>query len=66
MAHIGHPIIGDLVYGKKKPEKGLSGQCLHARALHFIHPLSGENIELESELPEYFKEVLSRLGNEIA
>ena len=64
MAHIGHPIIGDLVYGKKKPEKGLSGQCLHARCLRFVHPRSGEYVELQTELPDYFNEVLSRLGNE--
>ena len=38
MAHIGHPLLGDLVYGHKKPEKGLEGQCLHARSLRFIHP----------------------------
>ena len=41
MAHIGHPLLGDLVYGHKRPEKGLSGQCLHARALRFIHPRTG-------------------------
>jgi len=63
MAHIGHPVLGDLVYGAKKPEKGLAGQCLHARELKFIHPRSGERIELTSELPEYFTEVLARLGN---
>jgi len=62
MAHIGHPLLGDLVYGKKKQEKGLSGQCLHARELQFVHPVTGEYIHLETELPEYFKEVLSKLG----
>ena len=65
MAHIGHPLLGDLVYGKKKPEKGLSGQCLHARQLKFIHPRSGQAVELTSELPEYFREILSRLGPEV-
>lgn len=64
MAYIGHPIVGDLVYGKKKPEKGLSGQCLHARSLRFVHPRSGENIFLTSELPEYFTQLISKLGNE--
>ncbi len=64
MAHIGHPLLGDLVYGHKKPEKGLEGQCLHARTLRFVHPRTGETVEVTSELPDYFKEVLSRLGPE--
>lgn len=62
MAHIGHPLLGDLVYGHKKPEKGLEGQCLHARSLRFIHPRTGETVEVTSELPDYFKDVLSKLG----
>lgn len=62
MAHIGHPLLGDLVYGHKKPEKGLEGQCLHARSLRFIHPRTGETVEVTSELPDYFKEVLAKLG----
>ena len=62
MAYIGHPLLGDMVYGAGKPEKGLEGQCLHARRLRFIHPRSGEPIELETPLPEYFTDVLSRLG----
>ena len=62
MAHIGHPIVGDLVYGHKKPEKGLAGQCLHARELHFVHPRTGEEISLTCPLPDYFTEVLSKLG----
>lgn len=65
MAKTGHPILGDLVYGRKKPEKGLSGQCLHARSLKFIHPRTGEKIELFAPLPEYFTEVLEKLGPEI-
>ena len=65
MAYIGHPLLGDLVYGRKKPEKGLSGQCLHARTLKFVHPRTGEHIVLDTELPEYFTEVLRRLGNEL-
>ena len=65
MAYIGHPLLGDLVYGRKKPEKGLSGQCLHAKTLKFIHPRSGEPILLDTDLPEYFTEVLRRLGNEL-
>lgn len=62
MAHIGHPILGDLVYGRKRPEKGLEGQCLHARALRFLHPRTGETIELTCNLPPYFQDVLARLG----
>lgn len=65
MAHIGHPVLGDLIYGRKKPEKGLSGQCLHARELKFVHPRSGEIITLKTELPEYFTEVIKKLGAEI-
>jgi 23S rRNA pseudouridine1911/1915/1917 synthase len=63
MAHIGHPVLGDLVYGRKKPEKGLSGQCLHAKELKFIHPRTGEQIILKTELPPYFTEILKKLGN---
>ncbi|MGI6028406.1 MAG: RluA family pseudouridine synthase [Candidatus Heteroscillospira sp.] len=65
MAHIGHPLLGDLVYGRKRPEKGLSGQCLHARELKFIHPRTGEQVHLYTELPEYFQTVLGKLGQEI-
>ena len=65
MAHIGHPLLGDFTYGAPSPEKGLCGQCLHARQLKFIHPRTGEEIRLETELPDYFKDVLSRLGNPI-
>ncbi len=62
MERIGHPIVGDMVYGRKQAHKGLEGQCLHARKLRFVHPRTGESIELETELPEYFLQVLSRLG----
>ena len=66
MAHIGHPLLGDEVYGHAKlPEKGLVGQCLHAKELQFIHPRTGEAVRLDTELPDYFKEVLTRLGQEI-
>ncbi len=61
MASIGHPLLGDGVYGAPCPEKGLEGQCLHARELKFIHPRSGESVRLTTELPEYFRDVLSRL-----
>jgi len=62
MAYIGHPLLGDAVYGKKHAEKGLAGQCLHARSLRFVHPRTNEPVELTTELPAYFKDVLSRLG----
>ncbi len=62
LASIGHPIAGDPVYGKKRPEKGLSGQCLHARELEFTHPCSGERLHLSSPLPDYFVQFLARLG----
>lgn len=65
MAHIGHPLLGDGVYGAKCPDKGLEGQCLHAVELKFIHPKSGENIRLFAPLPEYFTDVIRRLGTEI-
>ena len=65
MAYIGHPLLGDEVYGHAKlPEKGLTGQCLHARELKFIHPCTGEQVHLTTELPEYFQDVLHRLGQE--
>ena len=61
MAHKGHPLLGDTVYGGKK-DKGLSTQCLHARGLKFIHPASGEAVELWTELPDWFRQVLDRLA----
>ena len=65
MAHIGHPLLGDMVYGARKAEKGLEGQCLHARSLKFRHPRTGESVFLTSELPTYFTDVLARLGEEL-
>ncbi len=65
MAAIGHPLLGDYTYGAPSPEKGLEGQCLHARYLKFIHPRTGERMELEAPLPAYFRDVLARLGPEI-
>ncbi|MCR5576654.1 MAG: RluA family pseudouridine synthase [Oscillospiraceae bacterium] len=65
MASIGHPLLGDGLYGAKCPDKGLEGQCLHARRLRFTHPVSGEEMQFEAPLPEYFTEVLAKLGPEI-
>ena len=59
LAYIGHPVLGDQVYGK--PSKWVEGQCLHARKIGFIHPTTGEYMEFSSELPEYFQAVLRRL-----
>ena len=56
-----HPIVGDMVYGHKKPELGLDTQCLHAAALDFIHPRTGQPVHVECELPEYFKKALLKL-----
>ena len=61
MAHIGHPILGDTVYGNKKPVPGLHGQCLHAVGLRFLHPRTGEAVELHCELPEEFQNQLRKL-----
>ena len=64
MASIGHPLVGDEVYGPKKcPFKGLQGQTLHARALGIIHPTTGKYLEVNAPLPEYFIELLDRLRN---
>jgi len=61
MAHIGHPVLGDLVYGMKKTELGMTSQCLHAKLLKFVHPSSGESIELQADLPDYFLQILAKL-----
>lgn len=54
MAHIGHPIAGDEVYGRGREKTGLEGQCLHAGRIKFIHPRTGEHMEFSCPLPEYF------------
>ena len=61
MAHIGHPILGDMVYGRKKPELGQDSQCLHAGALCFQHPRDGRPVMVFAELPQYFKDVIAKL-----
>ena len=62
LAHLGHPILGDTVYGSKKPVPGLQGQCLHAVGLRFLHPRTGEAVELSCPLPEEFRAQLRRLA----
>ena len=61
MAYIGHPILGDTVYGAKKPVPGLTGQCLHATGLRFVHPRTGEPVELHCPLPPEFTAMLQKL-----
>ena len=61
MAHIGHPILGDTIYGHKKPELGQDSQVLHAGILCFAHPRDGHPVIVAADLPEYFKEVLEKL-----
>ena len=61
LASIGHPLLGDVVYGSKKPYPGLAGQCLHARKLKFIHPATGKPVELECPLPDWFQAVLRKI-----
>ncbi len=60
MAYKGNPVAGDEVYGNGKP-KWLEGQCLHAKKLGFIHPRTGEYMEFESDLPEYFNKFLNSI-----
>lgn len=62
MAHIGHPVVGDRTYGPKKCAFRIDGQCLHAGCLSFVHPSTGRQMVFEAALPEYFKEILSRLS----
>ena len=63
MASIGHPLLGDEVYGQKKGHFDLQGQCLHAQVLGFIHPRTGEYVEFSSPYPAYFEELLTKLRN---
>ncbi|HAA64734.1 MAG TPA: RNA pseudouridine synthase [Thermoanaerobacter sp.] len=63
MAYIGHPVVGDHVYGFKKQKFKLEGQALHSRVLGFIHPTKGVYMEFEAPLPEYFKKLIEILRN---
>lgn len=62
MSYIGHPVAGDDVYGYKKEKLPFSGQCLHAKKIGFVHPVTGEYLEFTSELPEYFQEFLRKIS----
>lgn len=59
MASIGHPVVGDAVYGPDAYQKELHGQCLHARTIGFVHPVTGTYLEFTSDLPPYFKDFLA-------
>lgn len=61
MKHIGHPVVGDDVYGKEDKKFGLKGQLLHSKSIGFIHPTTKEYLEFDSELPDYFKKVLEKI-----
>lgn len=61
MAYIGHPLLGDEIYGSKKQPFHLEGQVLHAKVLGFIHPITKQYMEFETELPEYFVKLIERL-----
>ena len=61
LASLGHPLLGDTVYGAKKPYPGLAGQCLHAKKLSFAHPRTGRRVEVECPLPEWFEAVRKKL-----
>ncbi len=63
MSYIGHPVVGDEVYSNGKNEFEVKGQMLHAWKLEFIHPITGEKINLEAPVPDYFKEILEKLND---
>ena len=65
LAYIGHPILGDTVYGDRKPVPGLTGQCLHATGLRFLHPRTGRPVELTCPRPEEFERMLVKLQKRI-
>ena len=61
LSHIGYPIIGDEFYSNGKNKWNIEGQCLHAKSLDFMHPITGKQMHIEAELPEYFKKILEEL-----
>ena len=63
MAYLKHPLVGDKVYGPQKQPFPVEGQMLHAKTLGFVHPVTGEYMKFDSELPEYFNEILEKLRN---
>ena len=65
MTSIGHPLLGDMIYGVKKQPFSLQGQALHAKVLGFIHPTTKEYMEFEAPLPEYFLKLLRFLERKL-
>ena len=61
LSEIGYPVVGDMVYSNGKNKFGVEGQCLHAKSLDFKHPITGKQMHLEAELPEYFQEIIEEL-----
>lgn len=61
MAYIGHPVAGDGVYGPRKVITELEGQCLHAKQIGFVHPITNKYLEFDSELPDYFTKFISKI-----
>ena len=64
MSYIGHPVVGDTTYPNGKNEFGIEGQMLHAKYLEFKHPITGETLKLEAQLPQYFENVLKKLDED--
>ena len=65
MAQIGYPIVGDEIYSNGKNEFGIHGQMLHSTILEFMHPITGEKMHFESELPKYFRDIIDKLDKQI-
>ena len=65
LSEIGYPVVGDTVYSNGKNKFGVVGQCLHAKSLDFKHPITGKEMHLEAELPDYFKKIIYELDNEL-
>lgn len=65
LSYIGHPVAGDPVYGPKNVITELNGQCLHAKVIGFVHPITGEYLEFDSPLPDYFEKFLEKCRNRL-
>ena len=62
LSEIGYPVVGDVVYSNGKNPFGVEGQMLHAKSLDFMHPITKEKMHIEAKVPQYFEEVLKKLG----
>ena len=62
MSHIGHPVAGDTVYGNDRYRLSMDGQCLFAKYISFVHPISGQTMTFEAARPAYFSDALRRAG----